>query len=90
MPYIKQQDRDRINLSYRDRGSPQNSGELNYLFTVISQRYLKEHGLSYQHVNDCIGALEGAKLELYRRIVTPYEDSKIELNGDVNLFKNEN
>lgn len=30
-----------------------------------------------------VGALESAKLELYRRKVSPYEDQKIEANGDV-------
>jgi hypothetical protein len=33
--------------------------------------------------NDAIGALEGAKLELYRRYVSAYEDDKIKENGDV-------
>ena len=30
-----------------------------------------------------IGALECAKLELYRRIAAPYEDTKIQENGEV-------
>jgi hypothetical protein len=30
-----------------------------------------------------VGVLECAKQELYRRILIPYEDAKIELNGDV-------
>jgi len=38
--------------------------------------------LNYTGINDCIGALECAKLELYRRI-SWYEDSKIKENGDV-------
>jgi hypothetical protein len=37
----------------------------------------------YQAINDCLGALEGAKLELYRRVAAPYEDRKIQENGDV-------
>jgi len=32
---------------------------------------------------DAIGALECAKLELYRRVAAPYEDTKIAENGDV-------
>jgi hypothetical protein len=31
---------------------------------------------------DVVGALECAKLELYRRLAAPYEDQKIKLNGD--------
>jgi len=34
-------------------------------------------------MNDAIGALEGAKLELYRRVISKYEDKKIMENGDV-------
>ena len=37
----------------------------------------------YYHYNQLIGVLECAKLELYRRLVTPYEDIKITDNGDV-------
>jgi len=40
-------------------------------------------GPSYQTINDIIGALEGAKMEFYRRVVVPYEDKKIKDNGDV-------
>jgi len=34
-------------------------------------------------INAIIGALECAKLELYRRVAAPYEDDKIAENGDV-------
>lgn len=77
MPYIKQRDRESLGISVAN-----NAGELNYLFTDIIDNYLTEK-LSYQRINDCIGALEGAKLELYRRIAAPYEDVKIKENGDV-------
>lgn len=58
-------------------------GELNYLFTEIAKSYLELNGESYQRYNDLLGALEGAKLELYRRKVSTYENKKIEENGDV-------
>ena len=60
-----------------------NAGELNYLITSVCHRYLEEHGERYQTYADILSALEGAKLELYRRWVAPYEDRKIEENGDV-------
>lgn len=59
------------------------AGDLNYLFTRLAHNYLKNKGLNYQHINDIIGALEGCKLELYRRVAANYEDEKIILNGDV-------
>ena len=95
MPYIEQSDRDKFlvemchgkeHLAEAIGEICKNSGELNYVFTVISQMYLKTHGLKYQNINDIIGALEGCKQEIYRRIAAPYEDEKISLNGDVNLL----
>lgn len=80
MPYIKQADRDRIDL---DPDLPANAGELNYKLTTIIYDYFQVQGGRYQQVNDVIGALEGAKLEFYRRVAAPYEDKKIEENGDV-------
>ena len=59
------------------------AGELNYLFTGIATDYLERMGKTYQTINDVMGALEGCKLEFYRRIVAPYEDTKIIENGDV-------
>ncbi len=59
------------------------SGELNYLITMLCKEYWDAHGPAYQTINDIVGALEGAKLEFYRRIAVPYEDTKIKQNGDV-------
>ena len=78
MPYINELRK----LAVEEKG-PLNSGELNYLFTEICQFYWIENGQNYQAFNDIIGALEGCKLELYRRMVAPYEDQKIKENGDV-------
>jgi len=84
MPYIKREQRYIFRESPKDLGYRcDNAGELNYVFTVIVQNYLRNKGLNYQNINDCIGALEGCKLELYRRIAAPYEDTKINENGDV-------
>jgi hypothetical protein len=35
--------------------------------------------MRYHHINTAIGALECAKLELYRRVAAPYEDKAIEI-----------
>lgn len=59
------------------------AGELNYLVTQLCQEYLELHGEKYQTYNDIVGALECAKIELYRRKTAPYEDVKIKENGDV-------
>lgn len=61
----------------------QNAGELNYSLTVFMRRYVVTKGLSYQTINDVLGALEGAKAEFYRRVAVPYENTKLTINGDV-------
>ena len=81
MPYIKGEDRKK--LAFRDNRHPENAGELNYLFTKLALQYIVDKGKKYQHYNDIIGALEGCKLELYRRSIVPYENMKIIENGDV-------
>ena len=80
MPYIKQARRDHLSAwpGYR----PENAGELNYILTRIISLYWEGTG-NYQGINDIVGALEGAKLEFYRRVVVPYEDVKMQENCDV-------
>lgn len=81
MPYISPQQRRYINLNIDD--ILLNAGELNYKFTKVLLKYIDDHKLNYQTINDILGALEGTKLEFYRRIVINYEDEKRSLNGDV-------
>jgi hypothetical protein len=85
MPYIKIEDRNRLKsfTDSMDTLEIKTPGELNYLLTLLTHRYLNQKPENYQGYNDAIGALEGAKLELYRRHVALYEDEKIKENGDV-------
>ena len=75
MPYIEPELRD----LYRPAST---AGELNYVITSLVDAYLKDN-VSYRTLNEVIGVLECAKLELYRRIAAPYEDAKCAENGDV-------
>jgi len=79
MPYVDKDSR----FELENLRTPKNAGELNYMITKLVNAYLKEEDFNYQRINDALGALEGAKLELYRRVAVPYENSKIALNGDV-------
>ena len=79
MPYIKQEARELLD----DGELPDNEGELNYTISTLHDDYLSAYGLNYANVNALVGVLECAKLELYRRIAAPYEDIKIQENGDV-------
>jgi hypothetical protein len=77
MPYITQDARaDALE-------NPVTSGELNFAITTLIASYMDSKLMSYAMINDVLGALEGAKLEFYRRVVVPYENTKIDENGDV-------
>ena len=79
MPYIVNSAREQLD----DGGLPNSAGELNYMSSSLIDEYLHEYGKNYTNINEVIGVLECAKLELYRRVAAPYEDEKIEQNGDV-------
>ena len=83
MPYIRKEMRDSIDNGH----APTNSGELNYLITRNLDAYIAAHGLTYDTLNSIVGVLECAKMELYRRVAAPYEDSKLQDNGDVYTAK---
>ena len=80
MPYVNQSAREKL-----DNGKPPNTpGELNYLITKLVDEYIQSKGaLNYTNINESIGVLECAKLELYRRVAVPYENKKIKTSGDV-------
>lgn len=78
MPYIKNR-KDLLD----GKESPKNAGELNFILTLVCRYYFETTTANYQAINDIIGALEGCKLEFYRRLVAPYENKKIKENGDV-------
>jgi hypothetical protein len=84
VPYITPEDREDLEPhSQREALTP---GELNYQLTCLVDGYLAGN-LDYQALNDVVGALEGAKLEAYRRIAAPYEDQKRVVNGEVYVTK---
>ena len=87
MPYITQEDRPQYDKVLGEligllKEKPPESvdGHLNYVVT----RVIKEvYPLRYYHINKAMGVLECIQHEFYRRVAAPYEDTKIEQNGDV-------
>ena len=81
MPYIPLKYRKEIDLGR----IPDSPGELNYQITTTILDYLGGEGavVIYSDFNEVLGVLEAVKLELYRRMIAPYEDIKKEENGDV-------
>lgn len=86
MPYIEEGQKEACNsllkevldkVCYKTK-----TGILNYMITKILLKAIGQTP-TYSRYNELIGVLECAKLELYRRAVSVYEDKKKEKNGDV-------
>ncbi len=77
MPYINQNDRQVA------KKMPLTAGELNYALTMTALDYLASFNMDYDKINEIVGAFDLAKAEFIRRVYFPYEDKKIEDNGDV-------
>ena len=85
MPYIKSKKSRGLIEENLNRASMfiMNCGDLNFAFTILCKRFIEIFGESYTNYATCVSSLVCAKLELYRRKIAPYEDKKIEENGDV-------
>jgi hypothetical protein len=85
MPYISQADRkildSKIDLLLSTL-TPERPGEINYIFSKIIWE-LFDLNQSYKNANALLGILETVKLEFYRRKVAPYEEQKMQENGDL-------
>ncbi len=84
MPYIEPEERDTytkriISLACQARNKP---GHINYIITGFLHECLPAEP-NYQQLNEMIGVLECAKLELYRKVLAPYEDTKYRENGSI-------
>jgi hypothetical protein len=87
MPYIKKEQRSAADkhiaplLSYlQSLPVEEQDGTLNYSVTRILKALYPRR---YFHYNRALGVLSAITQEFYRRVVGPYEDEKIEENGDV-------
>ena len=99
MPYIPEENREKFDSLVDELAKTlsQNScllaGELNYIISRLCWQlcgYKPKNWTSneagerrYNRMNSIIGVLEASKLELYRRLVSDYEDEKIEQTGDL-------
>ena len=86
MPYIKQEDRwsmdsvvDKMAKAYVGKPIKAN-GDLNYVLYKFCKNHVPR---SYNSYKNFCGELRQCATEIERRILGPYEDEKIEENGDV-------
>ena len=85
MPYIDRSRRKPMKKPIGDLlAFVENEGDLNYAISRICKRYMQiKSPINYALLNEIMGVLESAKLEFYRRVVAPYEEVKIQENGDI-------
>lgn len=82
MPYVKQEQRpnlDKVVGLMKELGIKAN-GDLNYILYAFCVRNVSP---SYNNYKNFCGELRQCATEIERRILAPYEDTKIEENGDV-------
>ena len=90
MPYLKQERRQELYpliskvvgeiQAAVESGIGKRGGEVNFVIcTLVDMLYDR----NYTELSAAIGDVECAKLELYRRLLSNYEDQKILENGDV-------
>lgn len=85
MPYIPKSEKDKVDkgLVALHLSEINNAGGLNYAIHQLIAKYISQNKESYQTYNDIVGALDCAKMELYRRLISDYEDKKMTQNKDV-------
>lgn len=87
MPYIKKEARPAIDAvlapviaHLASLPVEEQDGALNYSVTKIIRSL---YPTKYFHLNRALGVLSAVTHELYRRVIGPYEDTKIVEHGDV-------
>ena len=82
MPYIPIEDQCDLIGDFPKR-TPDTAGELTFFLTYTINGYIRKHGKKFLTCCIIMGALICTMFEFYRRVVAPYEDTKIKENGDV-------
>ena len=82
MPYIKQESRQKMDevVDAMVEAGVLANGDLNYILYKFCKYYIKP---SYGNYKNFCGELNECATEIRRRMTAPYEDVKIEENGDV-------
>lgn len=82
MPYIKREQRptmDEVVNLMQELGVKAN-GDMNYILYAFCKRHVSP---SYNNYKNFCGELRQCATEIERRLLGPYEDTKISENGDV-------
>lgn len=93
MPYLLKKDKDSIDLQggvdvyekFASMSAQDFAGALNYFNFKAVKFWIKKNGKKYWVFALVVGTLMCCILEIYRRLVAPYEDEKISSSGDVEV-----
>jgi hypothetical protein len=87
MPYIEREDRYGM-LEEIDtlQAYIKSKGDLNYAICQLVGVLILGEKISYTNISKWIDGVHDAETELRRRLLEPYENLKIEENGDVESF----
>ena len=92
MPYLTQRFREEIEkitdlehtaMYFASLKDEDFAGAINYQNHKICKKFINVKGIKYWRLALVIGTLFLTILELVRQVVNPYEDEKIEKNGNV-------
>lgn len=88
MPYIKDKYKHEMSDAIENlQMHIQSKGDLNYaICELVGRLIIDVEKLSYTQMSEWIDAVHDAETELRRRILTPYEVTKMLENGDVPSF----
>lgn len=88
MPYIEPKVRREMQDAINDLAMfIESKGDLNYAICELVGKVILEDTLSYTKISERIDAVYDAHNELRRRLLEPYENTKIKENGDVRSFQ---
>ena len=87
MPYIAEEGRPILDIPIHVLANEiQSKGDLNYVICELVGQLILNTKISYTQISEWIDGVDGAENELRRRLLDPYEDLKIDQNGDVPSF----
>lgn len=88
MPYTREERRTRQYYAIEELVDIiKDKGDLNHAICELTALVIaKNGGMGYTNVSKWIDAVNGARKEMERRLLAPYEDIKIVENGDVRSF----
>jgi hypothetical protein len=58
-------------------------GDLCYAVYWLMKSFAEYQGISFDKASNALSAADCARFEFYRRVLAPYEDQKIQENGDI-------